>query len=232
MGTDPEPSIDAARARQARLRRRAPRRRAVTATILSGAVLAAAGSAASAQDASAPCRVTRLAGTATLLHADATSPVGIGTPVSAGDRVDTGPGAQLEIGCRDGSLVTLGEDTRMSLAIFQDAQDRPLKRLLRLVAGILRLRAADDDTRDRFEVMTETAIASVRSTHWIVDAGPKGTAVFVEEGSVAASARDIPGAVILEPGFGTDIARGKAPTPPKRWGQARIDAAFARTTLP
>jgi ferric-dicitrate binding protein FerR (iron transport regulator) len=176
--------------------------------------------------------VTRQVGAADLLHDAGTVPIGVGTPVAAGDRIVTGGGARLEIACRDGSVVILGERTNASLAIFRIEEARPLRRLLRLVEGILRLRVPADDADNRFEVMTETAVASVRSTHWIVDAKPDTTGVFVEDGRVAVSARHADGTVILEPGFGTDVARGEAPAPPRRWGQARIADAFARTTLP
>jgi hypothetical protein len=189
------------------------------------------GAPVSAQEA-APCHVTRQVGVATLMHGSSSVPATVGAPVSAGDRIVTGEGGRVELTCGDGSVIVLGERTNASLAIFQIEGDRPLKRLLRLIGGILRLNAPASGAEDRFEVMTDTAVASVRSTHWIVDAKPDTTGVFVQEGRVAVTSLDVPASVILDPGFGTDVARGAAPTTPKRWGQARIDDVLARTALP
>jgi ferric-dicitrate binding protein FerR (iron transport regulator) len=187
---------------------------------------------ATAQE-TAPCHVTRQVGTATLLHGAAQTPLSTGAPVAAGDRIVTNAGGRIEVTCDDGSTIIVGEGTNISLAIFQGTGDgRGYKRLLRLLGGILRLHAAPGDPQDRFDVITETAITSVRSTQWIVDAAPGKTAVFVAEGRVAVSGVGGRGAVLLAPGFGTDVAAGAAPTPPKAWGKARIDQVMARTTLP
>jgi ferric-dicitrate binding protein FerR (iron transport regulator) len=179
----------------------------------------------------APCHVTRQVGTATVLHGVAQTPLSIGAPVAAGDRIVTNTGGRVEVTCDDGSTIIVGEGTNVSLAIFQ-GDGRSYKRLLRLLGGILRLHAAPGDQQNRFDVLTETAITSVRSTQWIVDAAPGKTAVFVAEGRVAVSGVGGLGTVLLAPGFGTDVAAGAAPTPPKAWGQARIDQVMARTTLP
>lgn len=181
----------------------------------------------------APCHVTRQVGSATLLHGVAQTPLSLGAPVAAGDRIVTNTGGRIEVTCDDGSTIIVGEGTNVSLAIFQGAGDgRSYKRLLRVLGGILRLHAAPGDQENRFDVITDTAITSVRSTQWIVDAAPGKTAVFVAEGRVAVSGTGGRGTVLLGPGFGTDVAAGTAPTPPKAWGKARIDQVMARTTLP
>jgi ferric-dicitrate binding protein FerR (iron transport regulator) len=213
-------------------RRRMSPPRSVGAIALLALALLGGQRLAVAQEA-APCHVTRQVGAATLLHGASETPLSLGAPVAAGDRIVTHAGGRLEVTCDDGSTITVGEATNVSLAIFQGAGDgRRYNRLLRLLGGILRLHAAPDDKRDRFDVMTDTAITSVRSTQWIVDAAPGKTAVFVAEGRVAVSGTGGRGTVLLGPGFGTDVAAGAAPTQPKAWGQARIDQVMARTTLP
>ena len=185
-----------------------------------------------AADDTASCRVTKQVGAATLLHGAMETPLRFGAAVAAGDRVVTSAGGRVEITCDDGSTIIIGERTNVSLAIFWSANDgSQYKRLLRLLQGILRLQAPVGDTSDRFDVMTDTAITSVRSTHWIVEATIGNTAVFVADGRVAVTARSDRSTVLLEPGFGTDVAAGAAPTPPKAWGQARIGSAMVRTTL-
>jgi len=106
------------------------------------------------------------------------------------------------------------------------------KALLRLIAGIVRIRLPSDRPWNRFDVVTPTAIASVRSTDWIIEAARDTSAVFCAQGSVTVRNRSIGGEVVLEPGFGTDVARSAPPTPVKRWGQKRVDSAVARTALP
>lgn len=81
-------------------------------------------------------------------------------------------------------------------------------------------------------VRSAFARIGVRGTPFF--AGPsKGVfAVFVARGSVRVGA---PGgfgsARILGPGEGVDIARPGRPGPVVRWGQARVDAAFASVGL-
>jgi hypothetical protein len=81
-------------------------------------------------------------------------------------------------------------------------------------------------------VTTRTAVASVRSTQWIVDAGADSTGVFAIEGRVTVVDRQMRGGVILDPGYGTDVRAGEPPSQPKRWGQKRVDDVTARTSLP
>jgi ferric-dicitrate binding protein FerR (iron transport regulator) len=214
-----------------RRRRRMPHSRAgLPIALLALVVVLGSARPVTAQEA-APCHVTRQVGTATVLHGVAQTPLSLGAPVAAGDRIVTNTGGRVEVTCDDGSTIIVGEGTNVSLAIFQ-GDGRSYKRLLRLLGGILRLHAAPGDQQNRFDVLTETAITSVRSTQWIVDAAPGKTAVFVAEGRVAVSGVGGLGTVLLAPGFGTDVAAGAAPTPPKAWGQARIDQVMARTTLP
>jgi hypothetical protein len=74
--------------------------------------------------------------------------------------------------------------------------------------------------------------ASARSTIWIVEVTPDDTAAFVARGIVDVGSREVAGSVVLDAGYGTDVRRGAPPTPPKRWGQARVDGVMARTALP
>jgi hypothetical protein len=178
------------------------------------------------------CAVARMIGTATLLHGAGSVPLRPGMAVEPGDHVVTGPGARLEIRCGDGSTLALGESTTLSLAILEDRGGGLRQALLRLVEGIVRIALPEEHPWSRFDVVTPTAIASARSTIWIVEAKTGDTAVFVARGAVDVSNRTVPGTVTLRPGDGTDVPPMGPPTPPKRWGQARIDSALARTALP
>lgn len=66
----------------------------------------------------------------------------------------------------------------------------------------------------------------VHGTRVFIGPGPKGTGVFVAHGEVVV--RSGGQSVTLRDGQGTDVAhRGAPPTPPRTWGEARVDAALA-----
>jgi len=59
------------------------------------------------------------------------------------------------------------------------------------------------------------------------------TDLVVLDGAVAVTsiARDIAGEVVLQAGEGTEVRAGAAPSPPRTWGQPRVNALADRTTL-
>lgn len=179
------------------------------------------------------CQVTRLVGAAILLRDGASLPLAPGTPLQEDDQVVTDDGARLGIACSDGSTLVIGERSNVSLSTFAAfTGERGGNVLLDLLEGILRLSLSPEVRWERFEVRTPTAIAAVRSTEWITEAAADNTAVFVIDGAVVVRSRTVEGQVLLEPGFGTDVPRGGAPTEPKRWGPARVESALSRTSLP
>ncbi len=190
------------------------------------------GHPAAAQQAAA-CQVTHLVGSAILLRDGASLPLAPGTPLHDDDQVVTGRNARLGIACLDGSTLVIGESSNLSLSTFAAlAEQTGGNVVLDLLEGILRLALSPESRRERFEVKTPTAIAAVRSTEWITETAADNTAVFVIDGTVAVRSRAVAGQVLLQPGFGTDVPRGAAPTEPKRWGQPRVDSALSRTSLP
>lgn len=177
-----------------------------------------------------------------------------GAGVRQGDEIATGFDSRLELVFVDGSALTLGPDTRVVIKHYAP-QDGAAQALLLLVAGIVKVTIGSGVTWQSFEVRSETAVASVRATQWIMEATPEGSAVLVLEGQVevAALGAAVPppspapsrsdespaqpsgsGAdgVVLAPGEGTDVKPGAGTTPPKVWGPARRDAALARVAIP
>ena len=154
--------------------------------------------------------------------------------------VTTGPDARVEIGCDDGVTVTVGADSRIDLGALAGPKGEDQGILMRLFGGIVGI-DAPIRTWGSFEVETDLAIASVRSTAWLVQAAPdKGTGVFVKRGRVAVQAGD--DQAVLAEGEGVDIppatgagTRGLTPDgrpvakmkPVVTWGQARLKAADA-----
>lgn len=97
---------------------------------------------------------------------------------------------------------------------------------LYLGEGAIVFDRGDDLPKIDLEVRTKFGLIAVRGTRFF--AGPsKGVfGVFCERGKVRVVANGVP--TTLEPGEGVDIPRrGAPPSPITRWGQARIDQAFA-----
>ena len=103
--------------------------------------------------------------------------------------------------------------------------------VLGLLQGIVRLIGGGGaPAGGTIEVDTRTAIASVRSTEWLLESTAKGTGVLSIVGEVTVLAL-AGGEVVLRPGQGTDVPPGGPPKPPATWGETRRRDAIARTTL-
>lgn len=188
--------------------------------------------AAHAQENTAVGRIGRISGEVTLVRGAQTLSASSGMPVRQDDAVETGANGRAEIVYEDGSTVVLGSGTAVSIARYAPPAAGPGTALLDLIDGILRVTLSAGRQWQSFEVRSATAVASVRSTDWIVDAGRASTAVFVVDGVVAVDSRVGLGGIVLAAGQGTDVPAGEAPAAPKTWGQARVDDVLARTALP
>lgn len=144
-------------------------------------------------------------------------------PVFVGDRVETGEDARAGFRLGRATDLRLGENTRITLDRYiVDAGGT-----ITLGAGALLVDKAPGSETGRIRVRSVYGLIAVRGTRFF--AGPSNGVfgVFVERGEVAvrAAGRE----VVLSAGEGTDIARrGAAPTPARRWGEARIAAALAQ----
>jgi len=97
---------------------------------------------------------------------------------------------------------------------------------LTLGEGALVFDRDDDMPKIDMEVRTRYGLIAVRGTRFF--AGPDNGVfgVFCARGRVRVVAAGV--AATLDPGEGVDIPRrGAPPSPVRRWGQARIDRAFA-----
>ena len=146
--------------------------------------------------------------------------------VPATATVETGPNSRVVLLCDDGTTITVGPDTEIVLADLVGESGPEKNVLLRLLRGIVGI-VAPNQTWKRFEVETSLAVASVRSTEWLVESYTgSGTAVFVALGSVGVLANQQ--AYVLEPGEGITLkevaSNGLEPEAPqvKSWGEARI----------
>ena len=175
-------------------------------------------------------RVTARDGSVVVVRAEGDQPLEPGDALYRGDQIRTGPAAKLRVECEGGLVIVIGPRTEIGIDEYLPAQSGSgLGMVLGLLTGIVRL-IGPAQAPQRLEVRTRVALASVRSTDWLVQAGPPGTAVFAREGRVGVRGTS-GGEVLLEPGFGTDVPPGRPPEPPHAWGAARRDAVMAQTTL-
>ena len=196
-------------------------------------VVAWCSTAAAAEDA-AIGQVVKMAGFVTLTRDDRTRVVAVGAAVSPADRIVTAADGRVELALRDRTVLVVGPASEIVVADYAlDNAGGRLRGLLSLIGGILRATVTKGTDGGGFDVETRVAVASVRSTDWIVEADqPDHAAVFVVDGVVEVVSTTEKSSVRLEAGFGTDVVAGKAPTPPKQWGQKRVEAALARTRIP
>jgi len=159
-------------------------------------------------------------------------PLVVKAPVHRGDSIVSAAG-KAQIGLLDGTIISVGENSRVRVADY-DASGAGTRARLGLVSGVLRLLVNKISPSGHFEVETETAVAAVRGTDWVIEATPEKTAVAIVTGVVAVSGRAAPASppVVLDAaGQGTDVPRGGAPSPPTRWGQQRFADTLARATF-
>lgn len=164
-----------------------------------------------------------------LLRGGRQLPLEPGMAVAGSDEVLTFPDGRVRLRFADGSLVTIGPNSRCLVAFHRRDPAREGE-ILRLIEGILRVFTAEA-AADSITVRTRSAIATPRGTEWIVERTPGSTAVFVVDGLVSVRGSG-DGQVLLAPGEGTDVPDGRPPSEPKRWGQARVDDVLERTRFP
>ncbi|HET6467571.1 MAG TPA: FecR domain-containing protein [Geminicoccaceae bacterium] len=190
--------------------------------------LAWAGPAAVAQE--PDCVVVEQAGAVQVLRAARAELAAVGAPVSAQDAIRTGSAGKVRLECRGGLVIAIGPATRVGIDRYlAPADGSRLEAALAMAFGIVRLITGAPRPGRAVSVETATAVASTRSTEWLVDATARGTGVLALEGRVEVTGAGV--TVVLEPGEGTDVAPGAPPSEPRVWGAARRADALARTTF-
>ena len=158
-------------------------------------------------------------------------PLTVQAPVHEKDAIVAAEG-KAKIALDDGTIISISENTRVRIREFRKAAHAATTKL-ELVSGALRVFVAKVAPNGHFEIETETAMAAVRGTDWLVEVVPGRTSVALLHGRVAVTSREATaGSVLLrEPGQGTDVRRGSAPTAPIPWGAGRLADLLARATF-
>jgi len=173
-------------------------------------------------------RVVEQTGKVFVVHEGQVTALKPGLAVADQDRVITTADGKVLIQFDDSSLCAIGPGTEVLLADLA----APRGGLIDLVRGIVRLVLSPGARSAETGVRSRAAVASVRSTEFVVDATLDRAAVFVAKGSVQVTGRLTGASVLLGPGDGTDVELRKPPTPIHPWGEKRIREVMSRTTVP
>ena len=191
----------------------------------------AAGQAAAQQAIGA---VSRIQGNASGMHGGATEALALKSSVFRNEVVSTSEAARLEVTFVDGTQLTLGEKTKLTLDtfVFDPAASRGTIKFA--VAGAFRFISgqASKLARSDVSVTTPVAIIGIRGTQfWGGPIDNQALGVFLIEGAVSVS--NAAGAQILSTtGQGTNIAApGAPPGPVTFWPQDKVNRAIATVTF-
>lgn len=173
------------------------------------------------------CAVDEISGAgARIWNQGAWSALRVSMEVPAGTKIATDPDARVRLVCGGANVITIGSATEINLEELALSSGPRRNVVLQLVQGIVGI-FAPERAWDRFEVRTPVAIASVRSTKWLMEHDrADGAAVFVRTGRVAV---DMAGGrqALLGPGEGVSVSASGDAGEVKTWGQARIARSMA-----
>ena len=169
---------------------------------MSAALCAAVGLPSLAVADDAVGAVTKIRGQARVSRQGQNVMLAEGTAILSGDNVVTGPDARLKIQFKDGSIVTLGENSKLTIdhAKFDGAKRDIASTLL---DGIVRCAVAKAATGSNFEMSSSLVTSAARGTEWIVSIKNHTTSLLVLEGVVNAKGvgetlQDLPNAPIAK----------------------------------
>lgn len=187
--------------------------------------------------ASAAGKVVRLKGTVSLNRNGEHKVLALNDEVMAGDVVTTLAESRLRIELTDGSIINLGELTRVTISEFAFSPETLSRQAaFDLQSGLMQAITAKAGSGSSFVIRTNNAVAATRSTEWIVEAKKAETTVLVQEGKVdvqeaALGFRSLPSleqdkAILLSAGQVTTIGK-LGGLGPKAADSAKLDAYLA-----
>jgi hypothetical protein len=150
--------------------------------------------------------------------------------LAAKDQIRTGEDGRIEILCSDRTTVTVGAETELNLGSLVGEQGEAETISMSLHRGIARF-LAPVRTWGNFNVFGPVAVASVRSTEWVMETPKLGTNVLVLKGRVEVRSKRSE-AWILGAGIGVDVARDGTLGEPKQWGAERVEKTLKRLAFP
>src|SRR6185369_16278722 len=148
--------------------------------------------------------VTKLRGQARAVRGGGNVMLAESAKIEAGDGVVTGPDARLKIQFKDGSIITLGENSKLNI---ETAKFEGSKRDIAatLLDGVVRAAVAKAGAGSNFEIGSSLVTSAARGTEWIMSIKDHTTSLLVLEGTVNAKGvgetlSDLPSAPIAKGG--------------------------------
>jgi hypothetical protein len=161
------------------------------------------------------------------------APVAAGAAVFKADVIVAEAAGKARIHLNDGSILSVGEGARLRIADYQSTTNGYTTRI-EAAGGPLRIFVRGVLPSGRFEVESDTAVAAVRGTDFVVEVTPERTSVALLDGRVAArgtGANAGSEVVLQQAGQGTDVPRGGPPSPVTTWGAQRFATTVARASF-
>jgi Uncharacterized protein conserved in bacteria len=172
--------------------------------------------------------VVRLIGSAVATMSNGFArPLYVGSTILVGDRVDTTVATRIQMRMSDGSVLTLGENSSMTVDIYGREEDNGFG-LLKVVSGVF-LAASGALAKlgpNRYVIETPSAVLGVRGTEvWgRLNEGDR-LEVALLSGTGVTVTTPLGTVEMTEPNSGITIVPGEAPPEPKPWGDERLSAA-------
>lgn len=149
-----------------------------------------------------------------------------------GDRIITGNQSRLKIRMIDGAVLVLGDKTNFIIDKYNYAQNKGTG-LLRVVSGFFNAisgRLAKLKSRP-FKIKTPTAVIGVKGTKFWGGFWDGKFEVALLDGEAVVISNQAGSVELNKIGWGTSLTSDKiAPTPPKKWGDAKLKRASATVT--
>jgi hypothetical protein len=163
--------------------------------------------------------VTKLRGQARAVRAGQNVMLAESTKIEAGDGIVTGPDARLKIQFKDGSIITLGENSKLNI---DTAKFNGSKRDIAatLLDGVVRAAVAKAGDGSNFQISSSLVTSAARGTEWIMSIKDHTTSLLVLEGTVNAKGvgetlNELPNAPISK-GVDLGVKQGLAVGEPAR----------------
>ncbi len=138
----------------------------------------------------------------------------VGSPLAAGDEIQTAADSRLRLKCRDGSSLVMAANSQLRIEAFEIKEGKRTEARFNLVVGLIGQKVA---AGGGWNVRTPSAVTAVRGTEFTVEASDKTTAVLMQSGQVdvrpaGPQSRSLAGVlplVALAGALGTDCSEGK-----------------------
>jgi len=174
-----------------------------------------AGAAEYSEDAEEAALVAAVAGTATVVaerHDNIPRAIAEKSQLYVGDTVQTRTRSYVKLAVDDGTEITVGERSRMTLDAFLFEESNPESKLeVGLAEGLLRYAGGtiDDLAPDNIEVRAPNATIGIRGTAFRLQHREGVSLVHCEDGSISVTSEG--GTIDLEPGESARVAGSAAP---------------------